>query len=304
MSYAERSSTKNIFFLSAVSKKKGVSDLSLLPMIAKNLMKLESVILINVPLQIKEYYLKKHTPRTQKQYVMANSTDKRDTIMPDVLETNKFVTARALSFINHSTGCLLELKAFDPEKVTLIEIFHAILLGIAKYLSSELVKKILKMNPEKLKRLANSLKEHVISTGLSHKFIRLLKHSEAFLGLDFKMLLQIFAVALLRDFSDDQIIGTILPCFVELGHLFSLVFVRQIESRFEDAVNTLTAKLHAFDEANVDSPKHTSLCNKPKAHKMTHLTEDIRRFGPALNFEMEKDNQFNKHICEHLIYTN
>ncbi|OAD66968.1 hypothetical protein PHYBLDRAFT_151908 [Phycomyces blakesleeanus NRRL 1555(-)] len=240
----------------------------------------------NVPLQIKEYYLKKHTPRTQKQYVMANSTDKRDTIMPDVLETNKFVTARALSFINHSTGCLLELKAFDPEKVTLIEIFHAILLGIAKYLSSELVKKILKMNPEKLKRLANSLKEHVISTGLSHKFIRLLKHSEAFLGLDFKMLLQIFAVALLRDFSDDQIIGTILPCFVD------------------SAVNTLTAKLHAFDEANVDSPKHTSLCNKPKAHKMTHLTEDIRRFGPALNFEMEKDNQFNKHICEHLIYTN
>ncbi|OAD66967.1 hypothetical protein PHYBLDRAFT_151907 [Phycomyces blakesleeanus NRRL 1555(-)] len=46
MSYAERSSTKNIFFLSAVSKKKGVSDLSLLPMIAKNLMKLESVILM------------------------------------------------------------------------------------------------------------------------------------------------------------------------------------------------------------------------------------------------------------------
>ncbi|KAL0092635.1 hypothetical protein J3Q64DRAFT_1695145 [Phycomyces blakesleeanus] len=27
---------------------------------------------------------------------------------------------------------------------------------------------------------------------------------------------------------------------------------------------------------------------------MTHLTEDIRRFGSALNFETEKDKQFNK----------
>ncbi|KAL0095899.1 hypothetical protein J3Q64DRAFT_1631044 [Phycomyces blakesleeanus] len=194
--------------------------------------------------------------------------------MPDVLGTNKPVTARALSFINYSTGCLLELKVFDPAKDTPAEILYTILLGIAKYLMNELVKEILKMNPEKLERLANSLKEHDISTGLS------CKHSGSFLGQDFKVLLQILPVALLRDFSNDQVIGTILPCFAELGRLCSLVFVRQVESGFEEylaqvdsAVNALTRQMWI---------------TRSTSHNMIHLMEDIRRFGPALNFETEK----------------
>ncbi|KAL0074309.1 hypothetical protein F4703DRAFT_1968613 [Phycomyces blakesleeanus] len=346
MSYEELCMAINILLLGIVQKRNGYSGLSLLPTLVKNFKKLENgmvmysaehgeyvlvvaplllieadtpchselcgilgpatllpcrkcycVLRRNVFLEVKEYFLKKHMPRTWKHYVMTNSTDKRETIMPDVLGTNTPVNARALSFVNHSSGCLLELKAFDPSKDTPVEILHTILLGTAKYLINELVKKNLKPHPDKLERLANGLKEHDISTGLSRK--------------DFKVLLQILPGALLRDFSDNQKIETILPCFVELGHLCSLVFVRQIESRFEEyitqvnhAVNSLIAKLHESDMANVANLKHLPLSTKPKTHNMIHLTEDIRRFGPALNFETEKGEQFNKYIREHLIRTN
>ncbi|OAD81170.1 hypothetical protein PHYBLDRAFT_138712 [Phycomyces blakesleeanus NRRL 1555(-)] len=84
----------------------------------------------------------------------------------------------------------------------------------------------------------------------------------------------------------------------------STISERHLQHNVDSAVNTLTAKLYAFDKANVDNPKYTSLCNKAKAHNMTYLMEDIRRFGPALNFETEKGKQFNKHIREHLIHTN
>ncbi|KAL0081727.1 hypothetical protein J3Q64DRAFT_1865991 [Phycomyces blakesleeanus] len=219
---------------------------------------------------------------------MANSTDKRETIMPDVLKTNTSVNARALSFVNHLSGCLLELKAFDLSKNTLVQILHTILIGTAKYLINELVKEILKPYPGKLKRLANGLKEHNILTGLSRKFTQLLRHSGSFLGRDFKMLLQTLSVVLLRDFSNDKIIDPIL----------------QVESKFEKyivqvkyAVNSLIVKLHEFDMANVENPKHLPLSTKLKTHSMTHLTEDIRQFGPVLNFETEKDKQFNKDVC-------
>ncbi|KAI8327353.1 hypothetical protein BD560DRAFT_494529 [Blakeslea trispora] len=43
---------------------------------------------------------------------------------------------------------------------------------------------------------------------------------------------------------------------------------------------------------------------KPKVHFLTHLARDIRRFGTALNFETEKGEQFNKHVREHILYTN
>ncbi|KAL0087988.1 hypothetical protein F4703DRAFT_1717061, partial [Phycomyces blakesleeanus] len=43
---------------------------------------------------------------------------------------------------------------------------------------------------------------------------------------------------------------------------------------------------------------------KPKVHLLTHLPEDLRRFGSALNYETEKGEQFNKYICKHLFHTN
>ncbi|KAL0073092.1 hypothetical protein F4703DRAFT_1724392, partial [Phycomyces blakesleeanus] len=37
---------------------------------------------------------------------------------------------------------------------------------------------------------------------------------------------------------------------------------------------------------------------------LTHLPDDLQRFGTALHYETEKGEQFNKHIREHLMHTN
>ncbi|KAL0075550.1 hypothetical protein J3Q64DRAFT_1703904 [Phycomyces blakesleeanus] len=271
-----------------------------------------------VPLKEMEYYLKRHNKRTREHYVLANSTKNRTTIMPDVLNTGKPVNARALSFIDHSTGCLLDLKSFDLSKDTPIEILHAILLGIAKYLINGLVKITLKKHADKLEKLFKSLKECEQTTGLSRRFTQLLRHCESFLGRDYKVLLQTLPAIFLRDFADDEVIKPIMPCFVELGRLCSLIFVRQVESHFEEylarvdyAVNDLIKELHTFDiwvatkeKELTQKDNYTPFCNKPKVHFLNHLTDNIRRFGPALNYETEKGKQFNKHIREHLIHTN
>ncbi|KAL0076457.1 hypothetical protein F4703DRAFT_1743267, partial [Phycomyces blakesleeanus] len=198
--------------------------------------------------------------------------------MPDVLNTGKPVNARALSFIDRSTGCLLDLESFDLSKDTPIEILHAILLGIAKYLINRLVKITLKKHADKLEKLSKSLKECEQTTGLSCRFTQLLRHCESFLGRDYKVLLQTLPAIFLRDFSDDE-----------------------VESHFEEylarvdyVVNDLIRELHTFDTWVATKEKeltqkddYTPFCNKPKVHFLNHLTDNIRRFGPALNYETE-----------------
>ncbi|KAL0092852.1 C2H2-type zinc finger transcription factor [Phycomyces blakesleeanus] len=256
------------------------------------------------------YFCECHERRTQEHYVLANSSPGRDTEIPNAPKIGMNTPANEISFRDRLTGRLLELQSFDPEKDTPVEILHTILLGVAKYMVIDLVKVVLKNDTATIARLSEFLTDYTRSTGLSRKFTQNLRHSGSFLGRDFKVLLQILPVILITEFSGNHELDLVIPCFVELGRLCSLVFVRQVISDFDNyiirvdnAVKRLIRALFDYDKGTKNK-LHKAYCTKLKVHYLTHLKEDIIRFGPALNYETEKGEQFNKHICKHLFHMN
>ncbi|KAL0077456.1 hypothetical protein J3Q64DRAFT_1628563, partial [Phycomyces blakesleeanus] len=205
---------------------------------------------------------------------------------------------------------LLELQSFDPSTDTPVEVLHNILLGVAKYLVNDLVKVVLKKNPNQMARLSKALKDYENSQGMSRKFTRELRHCGSFLGRDYKVLLQILPAILVTEFANDSILSLITPSFVRLGRICSLVFVRAVRYDYnmyidevEKAVTSLIQELHYYD-ITCEIEGHNPYSSKPKVHLLTHLPDDLRRFGTALHYETEKGEQFNKHIREHLMHTN
>ncbi|KAL0094124.1 hypothetical protein F4703DRAFT_1913791 [Phycomyces blakesleeanus] len=257
-----------------------------------------------------EYYTNRHPTRTKNHYIQATSTPDRDTVIPDIPYFDDKNTAEELSFKNKSIDKLLKLKVYDLSKDTPAEILHYILLGIAKYLITSLVKVVLNKNKKELEELFDYVKDYKNSRGISRAFTRSLTHAGSFLGRVFKVLIQILLVILAIKFADTEVLQEITPLFVRLGCLCSLAFVRSIDNQYEtyisevdSAIRSLIEALHKYD-TNCKPKKHAFYTSKPKVHLLTHLPEDLRRFRPALNYKTEKGEQFNKHICEHLFHTN
>ncbi|OAD74568.1 C2H2-type zinc finger transcription factor [Phycomyces blakesleeanus NRRL 1555(-)] len=71
----------------------------------------------------------------------------------------------------------------------------------------------------------------------------------------------------------------------------------------DNAVKYLIRALFDYNK-RTKNELHKAYRTKPKVHYLTHLKEDIIRFGPVLNYETEKGEQFNKHIREHLFHMN
>ncbi|KAL0087533.1 hypothetical protein J3Q64DRAFT_1847691 [Phycomyces blakesleeanus] len=336
LSYEERSSIENIHFLSAIPKKKGASGMSLLPKIVEDFKRLENGlvmfsakdnenVLVASPLlwieadtpchselcglraptslypcrkcyvrlqrsmpnlQSSSYYTGRHTARTKAHYLAAASTSGRGSTIPDAPLTGNALTASDLCFANRATDALLELQSFDPSTDTPVEVLHNILLGVAKYLVNDLVKVVLKKNPNQMARLSKALNDYETLKECQESSLEI------------------------TEFANDSILSLITPPFVRLGRLCSLVFVRAVRYDYnmyidevEKAVTSLIQELHHY-VITCEIEGHNPYSSKPKVHLLTHLPDDLRRFGTALHYETEKGEQFNKHIREHLMHTN
>ncbi|OAD68830.1 hypothetical protein PHYBLDRAFT_149841 [Phycomyces blakesleeanus NRRL 1555(-)] len=314
--FKDRNLIANIQFLSTIPKKDGTDGMSLLPAIVDDFKKLEKgvkmfsaadneYVLAVAPILWIEADMPCHLELCRllgpaiifpcrrcyielrrakdfvkdlsyfQRYVLANSTSDRDTAISNAPKIGMNTPANEISFRDCLTGRLLELQLFDSEKDTSVEIFHMILFVVAKYMVIDLVKVMLKNDTATIARLSEFLTDYIGS----------------FLSRDFKVLLQILPVILITEFSENYELDLVTSDF------------DNYIIRVDNAVKHLIRALFNYDKGTKNE-LHKAYCTKPKVHYLTHLKQDIIRFGPALNYETEKGKQFNKHICKHLFHTN
>ncbi|KAG2207711.1 hypothetical protein INT47_011831 [Mucor saturninus] len=186
-------------------------------------------------------------------------------------------------------------------------------LGVMRYLVTLMVKSNL-LNASEKGRIQEFLINYRISKAFSRSFRNELKHCGSFVGRDFKQFMQVLPMGLRILFGhNNNRLEPLVSSFVCLGRLASLVYVRQVFCKKDfyielvqgfcaDLVSSLLILDNLVISLNIANPPNIFL--KPKIHLLTHLHEDINRFGCALHYETEKGEQFDKFIREHLFQTN
>ncbi|OAD69439.1 C2H2-type zinc finger transcription factor [Phycomyces blakesleeanus NRRL 1555(-)] len=94
--------------------------------------------------------------------------------------------------------------------------------------------------------------------------------------------------------------------FTRLLNGYNLAIESGLETYIHEvdtAVKGLIKQLLVYYK-NCELNGYNPYTSKLKAHLLTHLLDNIRRFGTPLHFETEKNKQFNKHIREHLFHIN
>ncbi|OAD75375.1 hypothetical protein PHYBLDRAFT_166622 [Phycomyces blakesleeanus NRRL 1555(-)] len=331
LSFEERSLMENIYFLLAIPKKDSASGMTLLSVFVKDLKMLENrlvmfstednkYILVIAPLlwieadtpchfklcdlcaptcltveKLKDeiHCMGSHASRTKDNYQIAASTSDRSSTITYAPLTGKNFKASELSFRYRATDILLDLDSSDLLIDTPVEILYNILLSVAKYLVTDLVKVVLKRHSSLLNKLIDSLKEYRKSQDLLQNFTRLLRHCSSFLGREFKILIQILPIVLATKFVNNNELSLITSCFVHLGCLCSLVFVRAFKynynfyiTKVKNTVASLIQKLYFYDK-NCGIKSHKSYILKPKVSQREHYGDNTAAF-----FHKNIDNNF------------
>lgn len=218
-----------------------------------------------------------------------------------------------LSFVKNGSEALMILKAFEGPLDTPTEILHTVLLGVVKFLCTFLWKKVLTSQADKDKFQAG-LSKHRSCQAYSRSFRLQMKHNGSFVGRDYKQLVQIFPVVLRDtfDFQNNKLLRLTAKCFEIIGLLCSLLYMRSIRGERDVYLVTIQHLVDQFTEACLELDNHSITLGidhplisiQPKTHFLHHIVDDIIRFGPAVHFETEHGEQYNKFIREAILHTN
>ncbi|KAG2191191.1 hypothetical protein INT47_005852 [Mucor saturninus] len=317
MSFEERSARQNHFFI--CTSNKNLSAVEMLPPIVDDLYLLEKGIEIKclIPTPANPNKRRKDNFVGLDPIVHDDHLKRTKSLLRQFCDapvgTEEYDLGNRLSCSKNGSEELLRLESFDATLDTPVELLHCVSLGVMRYLVTLLIKFNI-LNQEQKNRIQSCLDDYRASKAFSRTFRNEMRHCGSFVGRDSKQLMQVLPLVLRTVFGyDNNRLEPVIASFVCLGRFSSLVYVRQVLSNSDTYINyvkyscsELVSSLLVLDNHAIDlhitNPSKISL--KPKVHLLTHLNEDIIRFGCALLYETEKGEQFNKFIREHLFLTN
>ncbi|KAF6765746.1 hypothetical protein DFP72DRAFT_798276 [Ephemerocybe angulata] len=180
---------------------------------------------------------------------------------------------------------LLDIDGLDPTQDTPVEILHTVLLGIVKYLWHHLHTTW----SDAQRDLFTVRLQSTDISGLSSPPIRavyMMQYRNNLIGKNFKTLMQTIAfhardITTPKQFSLIKSVG-------ELGALLWIPEIEDMEVYLEDLTIAIGNVLDAFSDI-----QPSKILQKMKIHILTHLPQDIRRFGPAIRYSTEVFECFN-----------
>ncbi|TFK51166.1 hypothetical protein OE88DRAFT_1735116 [Heliocybe sulcata] len=218
--------------------------------------------------------------------VMQRGTDLRKALSPE--DVNAILTDELKKYKDLPTmNPLLLLDGFDVHKDTPVEPLHTHLLGIVKYFWGQTVWVLEKQGQfHEFQARLNSINQ----TGLNIPNIMadyMCRYSGGLIGKHFKTISQVttFAIA-----------GLVEPklqnAWDSIGHLTTLIW----ETDIVDLKVHLDRLRSTIDDVldSVASCSPALLTNKAKPHILSHIMDDVRRFGPAVLFSTERYEKFNR----------
>ncbi|KAK6997431.1 hypothetical protein R3P38DRAFT_3620933 [Favolaschia claudopus] len=181
---------------------------------------------------------------------------------------------------------LLDITGLDPSQDTPVELLHTILLGVLKYIWHLLNTKQWSDTDRYL--LAIRLQSTDIS-GLTIPAIRagyMIQYRNNLIGKHFKTLMQILLFHVHDICTPEQFV--LIKAASALGARLWVPEIDNMEEYLKQLQVAVANLLDAFDA--VDPLR---ILVKVKLHLLTHLPDDIRRFGPGIRFATEIYEGFN-----------
>ncbi|PLW06567.1 hypothetical protein PCANC_26024 [Puccinia coronata f. sp. avenae] len=189
----------------------------------------------------------------------------------------------------------LNLEGFDGAQDCPVEILHAVLLGIVKYLARDDISKL--KADQKLTLIGRLQSFSSVSLNIdSIKPQYLIQHIKSLVGRHFKIILQAAPFILLEFLTPER-----KDVWLALCNLCAFIFQTNI-ANMETYLETL--KLHINQLLYYLIKSSAQWVNKPKLHILLHLPESIERLGNASLFSTEKFESYNGVLRQSSIHSN
>ncbi|KAJ7222568.1 hypothetical protein GGX14DRAFT_352846 [Mycena pura] len=194
------------------------------------------------------------------------------------------ISARVQTWLDAQPGDkmnpLLDITGLDPSQDTPVEVLHTVLLGVMKYIWHFMNTR--QWSDADRCLLAIRLQSMDIS-GLTVPPIRaayMMQYRNALIGKHFKTLMQTLALHVHEICTPEEF--TLIKSAGDLGARLWIPEIDKMDFYLKDLGIASGNLLDAFDA--VDPLR---ILVKIKLHLLTHLPDDIRRFGPAIRFSTE-----------------